>query len=204
MTYGEMKELVLQLLNRYSVAGETVPLTYNDQADAVARIPALTRDALYYLATTVRRLRTVAELAEPEMLGSQLVYDLPEDCYQLAGGVLRILPDGTVRRERNCRVLGGRQLLVPGAWTGRLLVEYFRYPAVPVGIPEEDDFLDCPPEAQAAVAYYVAAHLSMEDNPYLYSALYNEFERKAALLQEGQTLECGGTEDVYGDLCVGF
>lgn len=194
MTYGEMKAFVLQLLNQYSVAGDEVPLTYNDQADAVARIPALVRDALYYIATTVRRLRAVAELTEPEVLGQQLAYDLPEDCFQIVGGLIRT-EDGT--RLRNYRVLGGRQVLVPKGEKGPWLVEYFRYPAVPVGTPEEDDFLDCPPEAQSAVAYYVAAHLAMEDNQYLHGALYNEFEMKMARLQEGQVLECGVVEDAY-------
>ena len=198
MTYGEMKDLVLQLLHRYSVAGETVPLSYNEQADTVARIPALTRDALYYITTTVRRLRAVAELANPEELGGMLVYDLPDDCYQPAAGLLQILPDGTVCRMGNYRFVGGRQVLVPKEEKGVLLVEYFRYPAVPVGVPEDDDFLDCPPEAQTAVAYYVAAHLSMEDNQYLHGALYNEFERKMTRLQEGQMQEWGRTEDVYG------
>ena len=194
MTYGEMKAFVLQLLNQYSIAGDEVPLTYNDQADAVARIPALVRDALYYIATTVRRLRAVAELTEPEVLGQQLAYDLPEDCFQIVGGLIRT-EDGT--RLRNYRVLGGRQVLVPKGEKGPWLVEYFRYPAVPVGTPEEDDFLDCPPEAQSAVAYYVAAHLAMEDNQYLHGALYNEFEMKMARLQEGQVLECGVVEDAY-------
>lgn len=194
MTYGEMKAFVLQLLNQYSIAGDEVPLTYNDQADAVARIPALVRDALYYIATTVRRLRAVAELTEPEVLGQQLAYDLPEDCFQIVGGLIRT-EDGM--RLRNYRVLGGRQVLVPKGEKGPWLVEYFRYPAVPVGTPEEDDFLDCPPEAQSAVAYYVAAHLAMEDNQYLHGALYNEFEMKMARLQEGQALECGVVEDAY-------
>lgn len=198
MTYGEMKDFVLQLLNQYSVAGETVPLHYNNQADAVARIPNLTRDGLYYVTTTVRRLRAVAELAEPEPVGQMLAYALPDDFYQLAGGLLRVAPDGAVSRYRNYRVLGGRQILIPKGVSGSWQVEYFRYPAVPVGMPEDDDFLDCPPEAQSAVAYYVAAHLAMEDNQYLHGALYNEFEMKLARLQEGQFLEAGLTEDVYG------
>ena len=198
MTYGEMKDLVLQLLNRYSVAGEQVQLQYNGQADAVARIPALTRDALYYITTTARRLRTVAELAEPEILGGMLAYDLPDDCYQMAAGLVQVLPDGTVRRNHDYRQAGGRRVLLPKSAEGKLLVEYFRYPAVPAGVPEDDDFLDCPPEAQTAVAYYVAAHLSMEDDRYLHGALYNEFEMKLARLQEGPMVECGRTEDVYG------
>ena len=197
MTYGELKDYALQLLNSYSVAGSETPVTYNDQADLIARIPALARDGLYFLATTVRRLRATAELAAPETVGAYLVYELPDDCYQLCGGLLR-LEDGCMRRFGRYRVAAGRQILIPKGEQGRFWVEYFRYPAVPVGEPADEDFLDCPPAAQSALAYYVAAHLAMEDNQYLHGALYNEFERKVLRMQEGQFLECGVTEDVYG------
>jgi len=196
MTYGEMKDFVLQLLNVYSMAGSRVAETYNDQADLMARIPALTRDGLLYITTTVRRLRTVAELAQPETVRGVQIFDLPDDFYQMAGGLLRIDGDGAARFH-NYRVLGGRQVLLPKGETGSFLVEYFRYPAVPAGVPEDDDFLDCPPEAQPALAYYVAAHLAMEDNNYLHGALHNEFEMKMLRLREGEYLECGVTEDVY-------
>ena len=197
MTYGEMKDLVLQLLNRYTIAGEPVAQTYNDQADLAARIPALTRDALYYITTTTRRLRTVAELAEPEQMGGMQVYDLPDDCYQMIGGLLQVAKDGSVSRNHRYQPLGGRQVLIPDGMDGTWLVEYFRYPSVPAGIPDDDDFLDCPPEAQPAVAYYVASHLAMEDDRYLQGALYNEFEMKMARLQEGPYVEWGVTENVY-------
>lgn len=198
MTYGEVKDLALQLLNRYSVAGEPVALSYNDQADQVARIPGLVRDALYYLATTTCRLRTVGQLTVSQRLGDRLCLELPDDCYQLAGGLLQVEKTGGVRRCRDYRVLGGRQVLVPGDKSGPWLAEYFRYPAVPADTPSDDEVLDCPPEAQSAVACYVAAHLAMEDDQYLHGALHNEFERKLARLQEGAFLECGLTEDAYG------
>ena len=198
MTYGELKEFVLQLLNRYSIAGQNIPAAYNDQADIVARIPALTRDALHYMATTCRRLREVTPLAEPARVGGYFLYQLPDDCYQICGGLLRMKDDGQIVRYRNYRMVGGRQLLIPASDTGSYMVEYFRYPCVLPPEPEDDDFLDCPPEAQMAIAYYVAAHLAMEDNNYLHGALYNEFEVKMLRLQEGQTVECGVVEDVYG------
>ena len=196
MTYGELKDYVLQLLNTYSVAGSPVAQTYNDQADLVARIPALTRDGLYYVATTTRRLREVAELTEPVVRGQVRLYALPDDFFQPAGGLLQVGADG-LRRYCGYTLLAGRQVAVPASEQGPFLLEYFRYPAVPVGQPADGDFLDCPPEAQSAVACYVAAHLAMEDNNYLHGALYNEFERKMLRLQEGQYLECGVTEDVY-------
>lgn len=198
MTYGQMKAFVLQLLNRYSVAGEKTPLSYNDQADIVARIPALAADAVQYMATSCRRLREVATLASPEKLGQFLLYQLPDDCYQLCGGLLRCGPDGDVKRYSNYKLVGSRQVLIPAGDEGTFLVEYFRYPSVFRGVPEDGDFLDCPPEAQLAIAYYVAAHLAMEDNNYLHAALYNEFEMKMLRLQEGLMAQHGVVEDVYG------
>ena len=195
MTYGQMKTMVLQLLDRYSVGSEEVPLTYNGQGDLVARIPALTRDCLYYMATSVRRLRTVTELRDPEIFGTMQIYALPDDYYQAVGAPVR-MTDGKICRSY--RVTGDRMMLIPEEERGPFMLEYFRYPCVPQELPEDDDFLDCPPEAWAAVAYYVAAHLVMEDDRYLHAALYNEFEMKMARLQEGVRLEPGLTADVYG------
>lgn len=198
MTYSELKHYVLQLLNRYSIAGETVPASYNDQADVIARIPALTADALYYIATSCRRLREVAPLERPEKVGAYLLYQLPDDCYQICGGLLRLDRDGEITRYRGYRQVGGRQLLIPIADKGKYMVEYFRYPCVFRDMPEDNDFLDCPVEAQSAIAYYVASHIAMEDNNYLHAALHNAFELKMARLQEGFTVDCSQVEDVYG------
>lgn len=192
MTYSELRDFVLQLLNRYSVAGERVADTYNDQADIKARIPQLVQDGLLYMATSCRRLRQVAPLTHPQKAGDGLLYQLPDDCYQIIGGLLRT--DGT--RFTGYRPVGSRQVLVEQP--GEFLVEYFRYPAVVRLDPDDDEFLDCPPEAQTALAYYVAAHLAMEDNNYLHGVLYNEFEMKMLRLQEGVTADCGSVEDVYG------
>lgn len=199
MTYGDLKDFVLQLINQYSVAGSRIPLTYNDQADLVARIPALMRDGLTYVVTTARRLRAVAPLTAPREQGGLLIYDLPNDFYQLAGGLLR-WEGGTLRRYQGYRLLGGRQVAIPREDRGQYQVEYFRYPRLPQGTPMDDDRLDCPPEAQPVVAYYVAAHLAMEDNTFLYAGLYNEFERRLARLEEGPTAEVGLVEDSY-DCC---
>ena len=201
MTYGEMRDFVLQLLNQYSVAGSQVPLSYNNQADDVTRIPALTRDGLYYVTTTAKKLPAVLELDDPEPVGNMNAYTLPDDFFQMkSGGILQVDRSGRVSRCGRFRLLGGRQLLLPAEPGTRYRLEYYRYPWTPEGLPQDGDFLDCPPEAQTAVAYYVAAHLAMEDSSFLYGALYSDFELKMARLQEGPVAECTVAEDVYG-LC---
>lgn len=196
MTYGTLKDYVLQLINQYSVAGSRIAMTYNEQADLIARIPALTRDGLQYVTTTARRLRTVADLGAPAEKGELLLYDLPDDLYQLAAGLLR-LEGGRYVRYQGYRLLGGRQVAIPKADRGAFQVEYFRYPHVPQGTPRDEEILDCPPEAQAAVAFYVAAHLAMDDSSFLYAGLLAEFERRLARLEEGPAAEVGLVADDY-------
>ena len=196
MTYGDMRDYILQLINQYSMTGSKVPITYNDQADALARIPALVRDALAYVTTTTRRLRAVAELAGPRQLGGLWVYDLPGDFFQAAGGLWR-REGSEVRRVHGYRFLGSRQVAVTKG--GEYLLEYFRYPVIPRGTPGDHEPLDCPEEAAAAVALYAAAHLVMDDNAYLYAALYAEFERRLQRLSEGVGAEWGRVVNDYGD-----
>ena len=44
MNYHEAENMVLKLIDRYSVAGTPMALSYNNQADFVAKIPALLDD----------------------------------------------------------------------------------------------------------------------------------------------------------------
>jgi len=197
MTYKELKDAVLQLLDRYSVDGEPVAMSYNGQADDVARIPALARDGLYYVTTAARSLPATAPLENPVIRDAMAVFDLPEDYYRMAGGLWRTDELGRTAPYRRFRMIGGRQLMVPKEDLGRFRLDYYRYPHIPDGWPEdESDELDCPEEAGWAVACYVAAHLAMEDSSFLYSTLYNEFERKLSRLTCAEVC-AGETEDVY-------
>ena len=188
MTYGAMRDYVLQLINQYSIAGSRVPMEYNDQADLLRRIPALLRDGVQYVTTTVRRIRAVAELAAPEVKGEILLYDLPEDLFQLLGGLIRLSPEGLVRYHGH-QLLGGRRVAIPRRDQGTYYAEYFRYPHLPLGTPADDAPLDCPPEALGAV---------MEDNSFLYAALQSEFERRLARLEEGTYAVFSPVPDAYG------
>ena len=45
MTYGQVRDHVLMLLNQYTIAGSAVEPSYNNQQDYLARIPALVSTA---------------------------------------------------------------------------------------------------------------------------------------------------------------
>lgn len=196
MTYGELRDRVLMLLNQYSVAGGKIRVTYNNQADYLARLPGAVNDALVYLATTARRLRCTAAL-HGERIGGWTVCALPDDCWQVcSGGVFRLRADG-LERTNAFRLCGEGQIAVAGGESGWQL-EYFRYPRLLPEEPEENALVDCPPECAGAAACYAAAQLAGYDDTYLQSVLQNEFENRLSRLGELPSAARGTVENAYG------
>ena len=83
MTYGELKNRVLELIFSYSVAGSQIPATYNNQADYIAMIPGLVNNGQMDIATSVKRIPAMAILSEleSEQVGERILYQLPADCW---------------------------------------------------------------------------------------------------------------------------
>lgn len=200
MTYAWARDFVLQLVNQYSVAGEEVQASYNNQADYIARIPKLLDSAQTLLATTVRKIRVTVPLTELFYTteGAWKVYALPENCWQMMGGGLIRIRGDRIQRFHKYRMLGAKQIAVPATIKDPMMLEYFRRPGLLGDNPEDGAELDNEPEVQMALPYYAAAHLVMQDNAFAYSALMNEFEdRKNHLFELPQT-DLTTVEDVYG------
>ena len=182
MNFGQLKADVLRLINQYSIAGDKVAITYNNQQDYINRIPGLVNDGLVYIATTAKRLREVSDLVEPVEMGRWLVYTLPGDFWQLCpSGVLYIDSNGDMARTSRYKLVGENKLAVPKP-EREIKVEYFRYPVLLRAEPDDSDFIDCPLEVQSALAFYVASHLEIFDDPYIQATFYNEFENKLSRL----------------------
>ena len=199
MNYAWARDFTLQLINQYSVSGQEVLPSYNNQADYIARIPALLDDAQVYVATTVRRIREVVPFSQllPSYMPGWEIYDLPEDCWQISGGGLIRFAGPKIQRYHKYRMLGSKQIAIPEGLRGELELEYFRRPKLLGTSPADSDELDNTVEAQMALPYYVASHLVMYDNAFAYSALMNEFETKLERLYELPQTELTITEDVY-------
>lgn len=204
MQYREIRDLSLQLLNQYSIAGAEIAPTYNNQQDYLSRIPGLVNDAMLYIATTAKRIPAVREinLRDGAAGGADVAHGmyeipLPNDLYQMKpSGLLRLYQGRTERWTRFRRV--GRRLYLPGDVKGIFLLEYYRYPERLEAEPAEDEELDGLVDAQAAVPYYVAAHLALHDDPTVRDALMDEFEARLSRLSEEQYMEAGVVTDVYG------
>ena len=83
MTYGELKNRVLELIFIYSVAGSQIPATYNNQADYIALIPGLVNNGQMDIATSVKRIPAMVPLSEleSEQVGDRVLYKIPADCW---------------------------------------------------------------------------------------------------------------------------
>jgi hypothetical protein len=199
MTYTELKNFALQLINRYSIAGSVTPPTYNNQNDYTNRIPALLRDAQNYIATTVKKIPAMVALDDlqyTEINGTR-IYELPRDLWKLMPPGLWMYTKTGAVRYGGFKRMGNRTIALPATHPAGMTVEYYRYPKNLGAQPRGSDELDNDSETHAAAAYYVAAHLIMDEDPFMYSTLYNEFEAKLGRLVEPVTTEVYTTDDVY-------
>ena len=200
MNYGQVKNQVLKLLDQYSVAGNEVEPSYNNQQDYLNRIPGLVNDAVMEIATTVRKIPTVMGLCELpyEDLGEAYRYQLPRDFYQLISGGVVKTRGGTVLHTNLYQTQGRSFLIVPKAEAGDCSIEYYRYPMLLADRPKDTDELDNAPETHFAVPYYAAAFLASRDDPYLCALLNNKYDDKLAAMGAGLNAEVSQVSDVYG------
>lgn len=198
MNYQWARDAVLKLVDRYSVAGNRVTVSYNDQSDILAKIPGLLDDAQSMIASTTRKIRKTVQLGElaKERRGSMLLYTLPQDCIGICGGLIRL--DGEIpERKGDYRVLADQYLALSAEQDGDLLMEYYRRPVLLGDDPAEDAPLDNTVEAQMALPYYAAAQLMLHEDTGAYQLLANEWERRLARLSVLPRAESGIVEDDY-------
>jgi len=201
MTYGQVRDLTLQLINRYSVAGTQVAEHYNNQADYLARIPGLVNDAMMEIATTVRPI--FAEYDLDANTGRSygdgwVAFDMPNDFFRIAGGGVPRFRKRRYHRFSQFRWLGESTLLIrEKALADELFVEYYRYPVQLPAQPDDETPLDNVPVTHSALAYYAAAQLMMQDDAFQYATLYNKYEDKLSKMIPAPYTEPVITEDVY-------
>lgn len=189
MNYQWAQDTVLKLIDRYSVAGTPMALSYNNQADFVAKIPALLDDALSLIAATVRKMPKTVRLKDLacETVGEMRVYTLPEDC-------LQVCPSSA----EGAGLLDDSHLALTGG-AGDGMLTYYRRPVLLGDAPASETELDGTREMQMASVYYAAAHLMLHEDDYAYKALLVEWERRLGRLMPLPRTETRCIENVYGE-----
>ena len=202
MTYGELKNRVLELIFSYSVAGSQIPAAYNNQADYLAMIPGLVNNGQMDIATSVKRIPTMAFLDELEIeqAGESFLYTLPSDCWLPFTGGLLLTESRRYDRYFAYRFIGGKIELPWHAPSG-LMLEYWRYPLSVSADTPDGTKLDNTPDVHECLVFYVAAHLLAYDDAYRYTVFLNMYEERRKRLREPVWIESGPIEDVYGGRC---
>jgi hypothetical protein len=198
MTYGELKSRVLELIFSYSVAGNQIPATYNNQADYIAMIPGLVNNGQMDIATSVKRIPAVAFLddLENEQVGERVLYKLPADCWFPFPGGLLFSRSWRYERFFGYRMIAGKIELPFRAPEG-LALEYWRYPERVSAQTADSAELDNTPDVHECLVFYVAAHLLAYDDAYRYTVFLNMYEERRKRLREPVWIEPGPIEDVY-------
>ncbi len=153
MTYGEVKKAALLLINQYSIAGNEIANSYNNQEDYLKMIPSLVDAAEYEIATTMRPIP-----ASRIVRAREGHIPPPSDCF---------------------RMLAQREVLDDG----RVRIHYFRFPRCLGEDPADCKKLDNSPDTHRAIPYYVAAHLVLDDDAYKHQVLFNEWRQRLGELK---------------------
>lgn len=188
MTYGELKDRVLQLIFSYSLAGTEIPSTYNNQADYINKIPGLLNTAQTYLYQFKRFETAVAMTSlDKQECGSMDMYTIPANCLRMKPGLIKPgrSPSGHLfERYTDYRRFGGDKILIPhgAAEAMHLIFEYERR-VTPVTSDVSDDYiLENTDEVNEILPFYIAAQLVQYDDSFRYAALKNEFEDRLSRL----------------------
>ena len=213
MTFSECRDLSLNLIQQESIAGTEIPGTYNNQQDYLNKIPGLINAAQMDIATTTKPIPaevTLGELSREEKNGNY-IYTLPVDMWQRRGSGL-IIPMPYLRhfqglrfnRYNRMRMIGREKLILTELLPDDTILEYYRYPIRLSTKPADTDLLDNVPEAQECIPLYVAAHVVMYDDAFLYATLQNEYTAKKESLRELAHTEIDAVQDVYLDYACDY
>lgn len=205
MTIGECKKAALRLLNQYSIAGTPVPLSYNDQADDIARMLDLINDAQMEIAKTNKPIEETISFkipkVEPGTPSSSISYQMPEEFwYPLS--ITFIPADGGDKRTVHANQfdwIGDETLLLPNKPAGTYTVLYSRYPVRYDASTSDNTELDNKPDTHVIIPYYVAAMIAQDQNPKQYYYLYNRWETGLARLSNRPAFATiTEVDDAYG------
>ena len=203
MTYGQLRDRVLQLIFSYSLAGDTIPPSYNNQADYVKQIPGLLNSAQTYI-YQIKHFEDCIKLADltKEVIDDVTdLYILPDDCLSIKAGLVIPTADfGTMDRFWHYKLIGGDKLLVPHGVDDQLhlILEYNKRGSPCPDDPPDNYVLKNTDEVNEMIPFYIAAHCVLYDDSFRYAALKNEFEDRLTRLQPNPVyIEMSEVRDYY-------
>lgn len=202
MTYSDIRDTTLKLINQYTRIGNRINLTYNEQDDAVNRIPAFANDAQLIIARGPRPIEASAELRpmDARPIGHHLLFTLPEDLIDIQPGGLLVIERRGLTRSSDYKQMDDDHILVPRELFrhGTVpMLQYYRRPQLLSDSPADSDPIDNVVTAQEPIPYYCAAQIMLELDAYQHSVLFNMWQDKLNELAKPPQAEHNIIEDVY-------
>lgn len=194
--------MILSLINQYTMAGDVVADSYNNQADYLNKIPGLMNAALMNIRTYAKPSTVLYVLSDGEEYGGMQRYTLPENFRKLKTGCVYVLRNGRLSKTNEYRLMGDKTILLPKRNDTEYAVEYYCYPSqLPLTCSDSYDLREEPDVIQAAI-YYAAAMLMLQEDEFTYATLFNEYESRLQRMSYTPEIEVQTTADVYGfELC---
>lgn len=204
MTYGDIRDTTLKLINQYTRIGNKINLTYNEQDDVINRIPAFANDAQLIIARGPRPIEASAQLhpCSARPIASQLMFTLPEDLIDIQPGGLLVVTRRGMTRCSDYKQVDDDHILVPRDLFrhGNIpMLQYYRRPQLLSDSPADSDPMDNVVTAQEPVPYYCAANIMLELDAYQHSVLFNMWQDKLNDLAKPPQAEHNIVENVYGE-----
>lgn len=123
--------MALKLINQYSVAGEIIPDTYNNQADYLLKIPNLANDCIVYISThALPQIGTYVfdKKAQSGKDAKYSSYSMPDAFYRSYGSSIPyVIGKGQVPTDKYIWT-GSKTLLLHPSVEGQIKIDYYRYP----------------------------------------------------------------------------
>lgn len=195
-------DFVFQLLNQYSIAGDLVPLNYNDQADAKNRMLNLINEAQMEIATVAKPIDATFTINMPKVpdnvANAYISKEMPED-FNHEMGIYLDTGNGNLIDANHYKWIGNT-LLLPNRPAGKYTILYSRFPArYDSSTNINTTCLDNTPDTHEIIPYFVAAMIAIDENPKAYQAYYNVWETRLARLKD-KPVHAVSTQvkDMYG------
>ena len=205
MTYGDIRDTTLKLINQYTRIGNRINLTYNEQDDVVNRIPAFANDAQLIIARGPRPIEASSQLdpSQAVVYGKNLIFTLPEDLIDIQPGGLLLLQQHGMTRSSDYKQMDDDHIVVPSflfRHHTQPVLQYYRRPQLLSDSPADSDPMDNVVTAQEPIPYYCAANIFLTDNEaYAHSVLFNLWQDKLNELAKPPQPEHNVVQNVYGD-----
>ena len=184
MTYGEIKETILALIEEY-----TPNITnYTEDEDIKNRMPFLINLAYQELAGAKKIIATkfYPEIEDELKSDKYTSYTLPSDLMQIRN--VYLLDKNNKRQSSDYHFVGKNKIYINDNNEGQTVLEYYKYPLIINKETKDSFYLEIDQDAQMLLPYKVANDILVTDPSANYIAFLNEYQRQLQLLDTRRSI----------------